>query len=132
MLKPRGRVFCLGPDPDTLLAQAIQALAAGNAVLAVAPGASAALQSLTGKGLPIAAIDGTPDPVESRSLGVDVVAFSGQADVARKIRQVIAQRNGPIVSLVTEVLNPAAYAHERAVCVDTTAAGGNASLLAGV
>jgi RHH-type proline utilization regulon transcriptional repressor/proline dehydrogenase/delta 1-pyrroline-5-carboxylate dehydrogenase len=28
------------------------------------------------------------------------------------------------------VLNPAAYAHERAVCVDTTAAGGNASLLA--
>ena len=28
------------------------------------------------------------------------------------------------------LLNPAAYAHERAVCVDTTAAGGNASLLA--
>ena len=32
--------------------------------------------------------------------------------------------------LVSEVLYPAAYAHERAVCVDTTAAGGNASLLA--
>ena len=60
-LAPRGRVLCLGPDAETLLAQAIQALAAGNAVLAVAPGAPAALQSLTGKGLPIAAIDGTPD-----------------------------------------------------------------------
>ena len=68
-LVPRGRVLCLGPDADTLLAQAVQALAAGNAVLAVAPGAPAALQPLTGKGLPIAAIDGRPDPVESRSLG---------------------------------------------------------------
>ena len=68
-LYPRGCVLCLGPDGDTLLAQAVQALAAGNSVLAVAPGAPAALQSLLGKGLPIAAIDGSADPVESRSLG---------------------------------------------------------------
>jgi RHH-type proline utilization regulon transcriptional repressor/proline dehydrogenase/delta 1-pyrroline-5-carboxylate dehydrogenase len=131
-LFPRGRVLCLGPDAETLLAQAVQALAAGNAVLAVSPGAPAALQPLLGKGLPVAAIDGTPDPVESRSLAVDVVAFSGQAEVGRTIRQVLAARSGPIVPLVSEVLNPAAYSHERAICVDTTAAGGNASLLAGV
>ncbi|RWC86375.1 MAG: L-glutamate gamma-semialdehyde dehydrogenase, partial [Mesorhizobium sp.] len=129
-LAPRGRVLCLGPDTDTLLAQAIQALAAGNAVLAVAPGAPAALSALTGKGLPIAAIDGRPDPVEARALRVDVVAFSGTPEAARVVRKVIAERAGPIVPLVSEVLNPAAYAHERAVCVDTTAAGGNASLLA--
>ncbi|MGX5841981.1 bifunctional proline dehydrogenase/L-glutamate gamma-semialdehyde dehydrogenase PutA [Mesorhizobium sp. ArgA1] len=129
-LSLRGRVLCLGPDADTLLAQAIQALAAGNAVLAVAPGAPAALSALTGKGLPLAAIDGRPDPVEARSLRVDVVAFSGKPEAARIVRKVIANRNGPIVPLVSEVLNPAAYAHERAVCVDTTAAGGNASLLA--
>ncbi|UVK45805.1 bifunctional proline dehydrogenase/L-glutamate gamma-semialdehyde dehydrogenase PutA [Mesorhizobium sp. AR07] len=130
-LSPRGRVLCLGPDADTLLAQAIQALAAGNAVLAVAPGAPAALSALTGKGLPLAAIDGRPDPVEARSLRVDVVAFSGTPEAVRIVRKVIADRSGPIVLLVSEVLNPAAYAHERAVCVDTTAAGGNASLLAG-
>ncbi|RWE49707.1 bifunctional proline dehydrogenase/L-glutamate gamma-semialdehyde dehydrogenase PutA [Mesorhizobium sp.] len=129
-LSPRGRVLCLGPDADTLLAQTVQALAAGNAVLAVAPGAPAALSALTGKGLPLAAIDGRPDPVEARSLRVDVVAFSGTPEAARIVRKVIAERNGPIVPLVSEVLNPAAYAHERAVCVDTTAAGGNASLLA--
>lgn len=129
-LAPRGRVLCLGPDGDTLLAQTIQALAAGNAVLAVAPGAPAALSALTGKGLPLAAIDGRPDPVEARSLRVDVVAFSGTPEAARIVRKVIAERSGPIVPLVSEVLNPAAYAHERAVCVDTTAAGGNASLLA--
>ena len=130
-LYPRGRVLCLGPDADTLLAQAVQALAAGNAVLAVAPGAPAALQALLGKGMPIAALDGVADPVETRSLGVDVVALSGQPVAARKLRAMLAEREGPIVPLVTEVLNPAAYAHERAVCVDTTAAGGNASLLAG-
>jgi RHH-type proline utilization regulon transcriptional repressor/proline dehydrogenase/delta 1-pyrroline-5-carboxylate dehydrogenase len=129
-LVPRGRVLCLGPDADTLLSQAVQALAAGNAVLAVAPGAAVALQPLTGKGMPISAIDGRPDPVESRSLAVDVVAFSGTAEAVRVVRKMLAQRTGPIVPLVTEILYPAAYAHERAVCVDTTAAGGNASLLA--
>ncbi len=111
-LSPRGRVLCLGPDQDTLLAQTIQALAAGNAVLAVAPGAPAALSALTGKGLPLAAIDGRPDPVEARSLRVDVVAFSGTPEAARIVRKVIADRSGPIVPLVSEVLNPAAYAHE--------------------
>ena len=47
------------------------------------------------------------------------------------MRQALAARDGPIVPLVTELINPVAYAHERSVCVDTTAAGGNASLLAG-
>jgi RHH-type proline utilization regulon transcriptional repressor/proline dehydrogenase/delta 1-pyrroline-5-carboxylate dehydrogenase len=130
-LHPRGKVLCLGPDGDTLLAQTIQALAAGNAVLAVAPGAPAALQPLTGKGLPLAVVDGRPDPVEARSLGVDAVAFSGTPEAMRVVRRVLADHPGPIVPLISEVLNPAAYAHERSVCVDTTAAGGNASLLAG-
>jgi len=128
---PRGRVLCLGPDADTLLAQAIQALAAGNAVLAVAPNAAAALQPLTGKGLPVAAVDGTLDEPLLQTLDVDVVAFAGETDSVRRVRRALADRTGPIVPLVTEVLYPAAYAHERSVCVDTTAAGGNASLLAG-
>jgi RHH-type proline utilization regulon transcriptional repressor/proline dehydrogenase/delta 1-pyrroline-5-carboxylate dehydrogenase len=129
-LAPRGRVLALGPDAETLLAQTIQALAAGNAVLAVAPGAPAVLSALTGKGLPLAVLDGRPDPVEARSLKVDVVAYSGTPEAMRIVRQIIAERDGPIVPLVSEVIYPAAYAHERAVCVDTTAAGGNASLLA--
>jgi RHH-type proline utilization regulon transcriptional repressor/proline dehydrogenase/delta 1-pyrroline-5-carboxylate dehydrogenase len=66
------------------------------------------------------------DPAHLKTLGIDVVA----AEPARAIRQALAERKGPIVPLVTEILYPAAYAHERAVCVDTTAAGGNASLLA--
>ena len=59
-----------------------------------------------------------------------MAAFSGTAGEARALRRALAGRGGPIVPLVGEALYPAAYAHERAVCVDTTAAGGNASLLA--
>lgn len=127
---PRGRVLCLGPDQQALLAQAIQALAAGNAVLAVAPGARAALSPLVGKGLPIHAIDGWINPADLVDLGIEAVAISADGETLRAIRGVLAQRSGPIVPLVLEVINPSAYAHERAVCIDTTAAGGNVALMA--
>jgi RHH-type proline utilization regulon transcriptional repressor/proline dehydrogenase/delta 1-pyrroline-5-carboxylate dehydrogenase len=130
-LAPRGKVLCLGPETETLLAQAVQALAAGNAVLAVAPAASAALQPLTGKGLPVAVIDGALEAGALERLPIDLVACCADAEALRPLRLALAARGGPIVPLVDEIIHPAAYAHERAVCVDTTAAGGNASLLAG-
>ncbi len=129
-LNPRGRVLCLGPDGDSLLAQAVQALAAGNSVIAIAPRATATLQPLLKTDLPIAAVDGTLLFSELASTNIDVVAYSRAGETARQIRQVLAERDGPIVPIVTETIYPAAYAHERTVCVDTTAAGGNASLLA--
>ncbi len=129
-LNPRGVALCLGPDADTILAQAVQALAAGCRIVAVAPGAVAALGALTGKGLPIAALDGNLDGAALEGLPIDVVAFAGDGASMRVIRKALSARKGPIAPLVTEVIYPAAYAHERAVCVDTTAAGGNASLLA--
>ncbi|TWH01206.1 L-proline dehydrogenase /delta-1-pyrroline-5-carboxylate dehydrogenase [Mesorhizobium sp. J18] len=130
-LVPRGRVLCLGPEAETLLAQVIQALAAGNSVLAVASGAQKTLQPLLGKKLPLAAVDGSIAAQDLRHLPVDLVAASGDIDALKAVRQALAEREGPIIPLVSEVIHPAAYAHERAVCVDTTAAGGNASLLAG-
>ena len=130
LLFPRGKVLCLGPDAETLLAQVVQALVAGNAVLAAAPGAPNTLKPLLGKRLPLTAMDGQIEVEALKSLPVDVVAFSGTSDLARFLRRALAVRNGPIVPLVSEVLNPAAYVHERAVCVDTTAAGGNPGLLA--
>ncbi|WP_274628554.1 bifunctional proline dehydrogenase/L-glutamate gamma-semialdehyde dehydrogenase PutA [Arvimicrobium flavum] len=129
-LAPRGRSVVLGPAADTLLAQAIQALAAGNAVVAVAPSASAALQALTGKGLPLAAIDGKLSPEELQALSIDLVASAADAETLRGYRKALTRQKGAVVPLVSEVIYPAAYCHERAVCVDTTAAGGNASLLA--
>lgn len=129
-LVPRGRVLCLGRDEQTLLGQAVQALAAGNRVVGVAPGASVALAPLTGKGLPLAAVEGTIDPASLERLGVDVVALCADEETTRDVRRALARRAGLIVSLVVEPINPVAFAHERSVCVDTTAAGGNASLLA--
>jgi RHH-type proline utilization regulon transcriptional repressor/proline dehydrogenase/delta 1-pyrroline-5-carboxylate dehydrogenase len=129
-LVPRGRALCLGPDAESLLAQAVQALAAGNSVAAIAPGAPATLQPLLGKGLPLVAVDGTLFHWELGTAPVDVVAYSRRGETARDIRRALAERTGPIVPLVAETIYPAAYAHERSVCVDTTAAGGNASLLA--
>ena len=80
--------------------------------------------------MPIAALDGAANPDDLQTLAIDLVACSADADTMRRIRQALAARDGPLVPLIAETIYPAAYAHERAVCVDTTAAGGNASLLA--
>ena len=80
--------------------------------------------------LPIEAIDGRLDPGDLVQLDVDMVAISADGDTMRAIRRALAERSGPIVPLLSELIKPDAYAHERAVCVDTTAAGGNATLLA--
>lgn len=130
VLTPRGRVLCMGPGEDTLLSQSVQALAAGNSVLAVMPGARAALAPLLGKGLPVEVLEGTVSPEHLTELGLDLVAFAASDEQLRPVRKALANREGPIIPLVTGKIEPAAYAHERAICVDTTAAGGNASLLA--
>lgn len=129
-LHPRGRVLCLGRDRETLLAQAVQALAAGNAVVAIAPDAQSALSALTGKDMPVAAFDGVPDEEQLRTLAVDLAALCADDQTLRTTRRALAARSGAIVRLVTEPLDPEAYVLERATCVDTTAAGGNATLLA--
>ncbi len=128
-LVARGTVLCLGPHGDALLAQVVQALAAGNAVIAVATGASDALRGLAGQGLPLTIADGTLDPKSLAALDIDAVALDGEAASMGACRRALASRSGKIVSLISG-LDPAAYAHERALTIDTTAAGGNATLLA--
>ena len=64
------------------------------------------------------------------SMAADCVAFAGNGDRLRALRSALARREGAIVPVISETVYPAAYGHERAVCIDTTAAGGNASLLA--
>jgi RHH-type proline utilization regulon transcriptional repressor/proline dehydrogenase/delta 1-pyrroline-5-carboxylate dehydrogenase len=51
-------------------------------------------------------------------------------DWLRPLRRALSRRDGPIVPLETAVLAPERYVVERHLCIDTTAAGGNASLLA--
>ncbi|GAB5470774.1 MAG: bifunctional proline dehydrogenase/L-glutamate gamma-semialdehyde dehydrogenase PutA [Rhodospirillales bacterium] len=129
-LPPRGLVLCLGPDGDSLLAQTVQALALGNGVIAAAPGARSALAALSGSGAPLAVLEGQLSGEALAEVDVDAVAYAGGGAAAAEIRRICARRAGPILTLITGVLAPAAYCAERSLCIDTTAAGGNASLLA--
>jgi RHH-type proline utilization regulon transcriptional repressor/proline dehydrogenase/delta 1-pyrroline-5-carboxylate dehydrogenase len=128
-LHPRGRVLCLGTEGGLLLAQVVQALAAGNAVLAVAAEARAVLAPLAA--LPVVALDGRAALAGIATLpDLAMVAACGPADWLTALRVTLAGREGPIVPLETEAVAAERYCLERHLCIDTTAAGGNASLLA--
>jgi RHH-type proline utilization regulon transcriptional repressor/proline dehydrogenase/delta 1-pyrroline-5-carboxylate dehydrogenase len=129
---PRGTVLCLGPTPAIADAQALQALGLGCGALIVVPGtASSVAGALAEAGAPVASLDGTTDPDILIDLeGFAVVAAAGASDWTRALRIALSQRKGAILSLITETIAPERYVVERHLCVDTTAAGGNASLLA--
>ncbi|MBS1300779.1 bifunctional proline dehydrogenase/L-glutamate gamma-semialdehyde dehydrogenase PutA [Loktanella sp. SALINAS62] len=109
---PRGPVLCMGPGPDTAKAQARTVTEFG--------------------GQPVLA-DGEISP-ETLTLLSDLacVLWWGDEDTGRAYAAALAQRDGPIVGLVTAMPDKAHVTHERHVCIDTTAAGGNAALLAEV
>lgn len=118
-LHPRGPILCLGPDGDEAVHQAEALRDYGCPALAVAPGASGEH-----------AIDGLLDRAllsEAGPLKV-VVSFSDEAD-RKAIRQALASREGAIVPLFTTADFARRCLVERHICIDTTAAGGNVSLL---
>jgi RHH-type proline utilization regulon transcriptional repressor/proline dehydrogenase/delta 1-pyrroline-5-carboxylate dehydrogenase len=97
----------------------------------VAANAPAAAAPLVAAGLPVTALDGQADPEALTGLpGLALVAARGPADWLRTLRRALARREGPIVPLETSLIAPERYVIERHLCIDTTAAGGNASLLA--
>ncbi len=123
-LHARGPVLCLGPGRMLAAAQSDAVRAAGSQALVVAPGAEGE-----------AAVSGVIDPgTLALADGFAVVAWFGDPQTARALRQALARRDGPLLALVTDGLASlrAACRLERHLCVDTTAAGGNASLLAAV
>jgi RHH-type proline utilization regulon transcriptional repressor/proline dehydrogenase/delta 1-pyrroline-5-carboxylate dehydrogenase len=125
-------VLCLGPTPEIAVAQAVQALGAGCAVVIVVPGASSSMAgALKAAGAPVIALDGTLDAAELTDLeGFGVVAAAGSSDWSRALKIALSKREGAILPLVTESIAPSRYILERHLCIDTTAVGGNASLLA--
>ncbi len=107
---PRGRVLCLGPGREAAEAQTRAAEQAGCTALAA--GGHVPAEWLTDL-----------DPL-------DAVLLWSEGEDARPYAQALAARDGAIVPLVTAA-DPAPYLTlERHLCIDTTAAGGNAALLA--
>ncbi|WP_417239771.1 bifunctional proline dehydrogenase/L-glutamate gamma-semialdehyde dehydrogenase PutA [Celeribacter halophilus] len=105
--------LCLGPGRETAQAQAkaVEALG-GLAVRAEGLLPPHALKTLTGFG--------------------GALWWGGEEDpTTRAYLQALSQRTGAILPLVTSLPDAAYVLHERHLCVDTTAAGGNAALLSG-
>ncbi|WP_345382516.1 hypothetical protein, partial [Actinomycetospora straminea] len=112
-------------------AQAVQALGAGCAAVVVAPGAVQAVQPLIDAGAPLVGLDGSVSAETlSEVKGIAAVAAAGKSDWTYELRNALAKRDGAIVPLETQTISPDRYVVERHLCIDTTAAGGNASLLA--
>ncbi len=118
-LHARGPILCLGPSGAEAIEQAEQVRKLGCPALAIAPGASGDH-----------AIDGFLDRALLRDVdGITaVVSFSDEID-RKAIRQAIAARDGAIVALFSTDDFAERCLVERHICIDTTAAGGNVSLL---
>lgn len=106
---PRGTLLCLGPSDTDRTAQRD---------LAEAAGCTPILSDL--------------DPAAlATGQGIDAVAWFGDRATLRTVRQALARRDGAILPLLSGPHEAARLMLERHVCIDTTAAGGNAALLAG-
>ena len=105
---PRGRVLCLGPTPADQQQQAVLAASLGCTALM----AQLDLDALT----------------QSDSFDA-VISFAADAEL-RPIRLALSQRQGALIPLLTSPDEAGRLLLERHVCIDTTAAGGNASLMA--
>mgnify|MGYP000716200139 CR=1 FL=1 len=111
-LVPRPPLLCLGPGRTAQREQADAVRALGGQ--AICPDGA----------LPPARLD------EIKALAG--VIWWGDDARARAYEQALARRNGPILPLIREMPDVARVQGERHVCVDTTAAGGNAALLGGL
>ena len=120
-LYPRGVVLCLGPLPADAATQAAVARSNGCLPLTIHPGANSE-STLSGYL--------NRDDL-ARLSGFDaVVLWSDEADL-RAARKALAERNGPLIPLIADHDMADRCVIERHVCIDTTASGGNASLMAG-
>jgi RHH-type transcriptional regulator, proline utilization regulon repressor / proline dehydrogenase / delta 1-pyrroline-5-carboxylate dehydrogenase len=131
-LVPRGAILCAGGDDDgDVVRQVLLALAAGcSPIVARAAITPAQMAAVTASGVPRGAILLVDDPDLANTLQgtLDGVV----ADGARRepIAQILAVRAGAIIPLLSSHGDYWRFFHERTLTIDTTAAGGNASLLA--
>ncbi|MEH6791820.1 bifunctional proline dehydrogenase/L-glutamate gamma-semialdehyde dehydrogenase PutA [Parasphingorhabdus sp.] len=115
----RGTILCLGPTPEDAAKQADIVRQQGCQPLVCVPGATGE-QSLDGF---------VPRAMLANLSGLDgIVCWSDIEDI-RAIRMALSKRDGALLPLITEENFDHQCLVERHVCNDTTAAGGNVSLL---
>lgn len=111
MRRPRGLIACLGPDAASRRAQAQMALAAGNAVLETA----------------------ADDPALAEALAREAIsAIMHAGEPPRALRVRLAERPGRRLPVISGNGDAFMLFAETAISEDTTASGGNATLLSAV
>jgi RHH-type proline utilization regulon transcriptional repressor/proline dehydrogenase/delta 1-pyrroline-5-carboxylate dehydrogenase len=116
----RGVVLCLGPSLDKARAQAEAAQKAGCTTMIIAEGATDA-EGVSGA-MPLRFLEGLQ--------GFDAVVLWADDAALREARSAMAKRVGALIPLIDAFDVAERCIMERHVCIDTTAAGGNAALLA--
>ena len=116
----RGTILCLGPTAADAEKQMGIAKEMGCAAVGVAPGLSG--ENTVAGYLNRAAL--------SDLQGFSAVALWSEKNDLIKAREAIAKRDGPLLPLIATEEMKDLCTLERHLCIDTTAAGGNASLLA--
>jgi RHH-type proline utilization regulon transcriptional repressor/proline dehydrogenase/delta 1-pyrroline-5-carboxylate dehydrogenase len=130
---PRGVVLCLGPQRAQALNQALSALAQQNRVVLVCADGSELAELLAGEGLPVFGADGHIEAAMLEEIdAMDAVMSQAPDPVLRDYRIALAARDGKLIPLICEIGAAERLIVERHLCIDTTAAGGNASLIASV
>ena len=123
-LAPRGRVACIAPTGEELARQVALATGLGNTAI-VGDSADARQVLLRAPG----ACEAVADPLGSAP---DAVLFAGSDEDAAAVRTRLAARDGPLVPVVVGSggrYDASRLVVERTLTVNTTASGGNASLL---
>ncbi|GGE00528.1 L-proline dehydrogenase /delta-1-pyrroline-5-carboxylate dehydrogenase [Gemmobacter megaterium] len=106
----RGPILCLGPGAEAVAAQAAAVRGAGGVAIEV---------------------QGRLEPRALTALhGFAAAVWWGDGATAQALQQALAARTGPILPLIREQPDASWVRLERHVCIDTTASGGNAQLLA--
>ena len=123
-LRPRGRVACIADTESALTEQARGATATGNVALLAASPQGDRVREIVGDSCEL-----VPDPLAAEP---DAVLFAGTDAAAQELRRKLAALPGPIVPLVIAGIggyDATRLVCERTITINTTASGGNASLL---
>lgn len=134
-LHPRGNVLCLYDTPEGLQSMTDALKVTGNSALLFGDSRSDHQQALKG-------IVGSLETMMAGSdislAKLDAVLFEGDADRLLSLLRIISSRTGaivPVFSMRTEQIKAGhmwplhRLLHEKSICVNTAAAGGNASLM---
>jgi RHH-type proline utilization regulon transcriptional repressor/proline dehydrogenase/delta 1-pyrroline-5-carboxylate dehydrogenase len=127
-LEPRGSILCVAETAEQAWPQIFAALATGNRAIIDCPPANALLAQLSSPAADFVQIGTDADDLA-------LALHAGSPETLRALMSRLAERPGPIISVLTAQRGDAPYdltrlCTERSLSVNTAAAGGNASLMA--